>query len=71
MLGCYVVDYPKKQGVPVELMKHQCEVGLRWLQQGRIEGIIFLGNTVLDLGFESVEWTRQWIQQVGDTKLNR
>ena len=69
MLGCYVVDYPKKQGVPVELMKHQCEVGLRWLQQGRIEGIIFLGNTVLDLGFESTEWTRQWIQQVGDTKL--
>ena len=53
-----------------DLIKHQCEVGLRWLQAGRIEGIIFLGNTVLDLGFESAEWTRQWIQQVGDTELN-
>lgn len=69
MLGCYLVDYPKKQGVPVDLMKHQCEVGLRWLQQGRIEGIIFMGNTTMDLGFESVEWTRRWIQEVGDTKL--
>ena len=69
MLGCYLVDYPKKQGVPVDLMKHQCEVGLRWLKQGRIEGIIFMGNTTMDLGFESVEWTRRWIQQVGDTKL--
>jgi hypothetical protein len=69
MLGCYMVDYGKKQGVPVDLMKHQCEVGLRWLKEGRIEGIIFMGNTVVDLGFESVEWTRQWIQQVGDTKL--
>jgi len=69
MLGCYVVDYRNKRGMPVDLMKHQCEVGLRWLQAGRIEGIIFLGNTVLDLGFESAEWTRQWIQQVGDTKL--
>jgi hypothetical protein len=69
MLGCYMVDYPKKQGIPVDLMKHQCEVGLRWLQQGRIEGIVFMGNTTMDLGFESVEWTRRWIQQVGDTKL--
>lgn len=69
MLGCYVVDYRNKRGMPVDLMKHQCEVGLRWLQAGRIEGIIFLGNTVLDVGFESAEWTRQWIQQVGDTKL--
>lgn len=69
MLGCYVVDYGKKQGVPVSWMKHQCETGLRWLKQGRIEGIIFLGNTTMDLGFESVEWTRQWIQEVGDTNL--
>lgn len=69
MLGCYLVDYPKKQGIPVDLMKHQCEVGLRWLQQGRIEGIVFMGNTVMDVGFESVEWTRAWIQQMGDTKL--
>lgn len=69
MLGCYLVDYPKKQGVPVDLMKHQCEVGLRWLQEGRIEGIIFMGNTVMDLGFESVEWTRRWIAEVGDRKL--
>ena len=69
MLGCYLVDYRKKQGTPVDLMKLQCEAGLRWLREGRIEGLIFLGNTVLDLGYESAEWTRQWIQQVGDVKL--
>ncbi len=71
MLGCYLVDYHRKQGIPVDLMKHQCEVGLRWLQQGRIEGIIFMGNTVMDMGFESVEWTRHWIQQLGGTKLKK
>ncbi|MDD4870129.1 MAG: hypothetical protein PHR77_06180 [Kiritimatiellae bacterium] len=69
MLGCYVVSYKDKAGVPVDLMRHQCETGLRWLRQGRIEGIIFLGNTTMDLGFESVEWTRQWIARVGDQKL--
>lgn len=69
MLGCYVVDYGKKCGVPVQRMKQQCETGLQWLRAGRIEGIIFLGNTVMDLGFESVDWTRQWIEKVGGQQL--
>ncbi len=69
MLGCYLIDYDQKKGIPVDAMRLQCETGLRWLKQGRIEGMIFLGNTVMDLGFESVEWTRQWIRKVGDTKL--
>lgn len=69
ILGCYVVDYGRKQGTPVPLMKLQCETGLGWLRQRRIEGIVFLGNTTMDLGFESVEWTRKWIQTVGDLKL--
>ena len=69
MLGCYVVDYGQKKGIPVPLMKLQCETGLRWLREGRIEGMIFLGNTTMDLDFESVEWTRDWIQKVGDTRV--
>jgi hypothetical protein len=69
MLGCYVVDYGGKRGLPVELMKLQCETGLKWLRQGRIEGIIFLGNTTMDMGFESVEWARKWIEQIADTPL--
>jgi len=69
MLGCYLVDYGKKQGTPIPLMKLQCETGLRWLRERRIEGIVFLGNTTMDLGLESVEWTRQWIRQVRNTRL--
>jgi hypothetical protein len=69
MLGCYVVDYAKKQGIPLELMKFQCETGLRLLRARRIDGMIFLGNTAMDLGFESVDWARAWIQKVGDTEL--
>ncbi len=69
MLGCYLVDYGQKKGIPLDAMQLQGETGLRWLKQGRIDGMIFLGNTVMDLGFESVEWTRQWIRKVGDTRL--
>ena len=71
MLGCYLVDFGQQKGIPLEAMRLQCETGLRWLKQGRIEGMIFLGNTVMDMGFESVEWTRQWIRKVGDARLQR
>ena len=50
-------------------MKLQCETGLRLLREKRIEGMIFLGNTAMDLGFESVDWARAWIQKVGDGEL--
>jgi hypothetical protein len=69
MLGCYVVDYDEGASVPIPAMQQQCELGLRWLRDGRIEGIVFLGNTVMDLGFEAVDWTRDWIQKLGDKKL--
>jgi hypothetical protein len=69
LLGCYLWDYGAKAPMPVERMKMQCELALRWLQQKRLEGIIFLGNTTCDLDLESVEWTRQWIARVGDRTL--
>lgn len=69
MLGCYMFDYREKTPLPVSLMKLQCETGLRWLRQRRIDGIIFLANTVADFDFPSVEWTRRWIRSIGDETL--
>ena len=43
--------------------------GLEWLRQGRIEGMVFLASCICDMGLETVEWTRQWIAEVGDTPL--
>lgn len=64
-LGCYLWDFGASKPMPLELMKTQCELGRRWLEQGRIEGMIFLGSNVCDLELESVEWTRKWIADVG------
>jgi hypothetical protein len=69
VLGCYLWDYGRKAPMPLELMRHQCEVGLRWLRQGRLEGMIFLASCLCDLDLEAVEWTRDWIAQVGDEQL--
>lgn len=69
MAGIYVADYGTGRSRPVEEIKLQCETSLRWLRAGRIEGIIFLGNTAMDFDFDSVEWARAWIKQVADTEL--
>ena len=68
-LGCYFFDFSEKKPVPVSAMQFQCEMGLKWLHEGRIEGLVFLGNSVEDLGYECVDWTRDWIQKVGDTRV--
>ena len=69
VLGCYLWDYGDKRPLPVESMERQCRAGLRWLQEGRIEGMIFLASCICDLGLESVEWTRRWIAEVGHREL--
>jgi hypothetical protein len=50
-------------------MKKQCDLGLRWLMEGRIEGMIFLASPICDLELETVEWTRQWIARNGARPL--
>jgi len=70
MLGCYLYDYGGKQEMPLALMKKQCDLGRRWLDEGRIEGIIFLASCICDLGFEAVEWTRQWIRDNAARRLS-
>ncbi len=69
LLGCYMWGFGSGKPIPLDLMRHQCELGLQWLKQGKIEGMIFLATNICDLGLEAVEWTRQWIAQVGDQSL--
>jgi hypothetical protein len=69
VLGCYMWNYGEKQPMTVEQMEHQCDLGLRWLREGAIEGIIFLASCICDLGLEAVEWTREWVLEVGEEEL--
>jgi hypothetical protein len=61
MLGCYMWDYGNNRPMPLELMKRQCSLGLKWLEEGTVEGMIFLASCICDLGIETVEWTKRWI----------
>ena len=69
-LGCYLWDFcSPPHTIPIDLMEHQCELGLKWLRAGEIEGMIFLCNNIMDKNLKAVEWTREWITRVGDEKL--
>ncbi len=68
-LGLYLWDYPNKRPVPLELMQYQCQAALEWLRQGRIQEVVYLGNTVMDLDLPSAEWAREWVAQVGCERL--
>ncbi|MBM3890236.1 MAG: hypothetical protein FJ388_14070 [Verrucomicrobia bacterium] len=69
-LGLYIWDYHNGRPVPLELMQHQCDTGLKWLKAKRIHEMIFLANTVLDVGVPSAEFARQWIAKVGAQPLD-
>jgi hypothetical protein len=69
VLGCYLWDYHAETEIPLARMQRQCERGLEWLEAGRIGGLIFLASCICDLGLTTVDWTRQWIAQVGERPL--
>lgn len=69
MLGIYLYDFRNYHPVPLDKMKHQCEVGLKLLKEGKVDGLIFEANSVMGAGFETDEWVRNWIIEVADTEV--
>jgi len=81
-LGIYLWDYagidPAKKDdptykagkpVPLDLMEHQCSLGLKWLKEGRVSDMVILGIAGIDQGNPSAPWMREWIKKHGDEKL--
>jgi hypothetical protein len=64
ILGLYMYDYGEGKPMPLDLMRRQCEMALKWLREGRIAGIVFLSITDELL---ALEWTRKWIEGIKDS----
>lgn len=65
-LGLYMYDYGNGRRMPLDVHEQQCETALKLLHQNRIAGIIFL---TIKNDAEVVQWTADWIKQVGKQKL--
>jgi hypothetical protein len=64
-------SYVMGQPVPLDLMEHQCGLGLKWLKEGRVSDLVILGLAGIDQGIPSAKWMRDWIKRHGDQNLNR
>jgi len=64
MLGVYIYDFGGIQEMPMEPMKYQCEIALRWLQEGRVPGIIMLATCNSDLPYEAVKYANEWTGEI-------
>lgn len=63
-MGVYLWDFGNNRPMPMALLRRQCEQGLAWLREGRIEGMVFVASTICDLNLEAVEWVRGWIAEL-------
>lgn len=69
LLGIYMFDFPTGMPVPLELMEHQCELGLKLIREGRLDGMILEANSVMGVGLPSELWLRKWLDKVKMTEV--
>lgn len=69
LLGIYMWDFGDCRPVPMDAMEAQCRRALELLEAGRIDGMIFHTNCVVDLNLEAVEYARKFIAEVGGRPL--
>ncbi|MBQ3114604.1 MAG: hypothetical protein IJC06_00555 [Clostridia bacterium] len=68
-LGIYMFDFFNGRPLTDEQMEYQCELGLKWLKEGRLAGMIFEANSVMGVKFPSEKWLRKWIDKVKFTEV--
>jgi hypothetical protein len=69
ILGLYLYDFGEGRPLTQAQMASQLDSATDLLRDGHCEGLCLLASSVLDVGLESVEFTRSWLRQHGDEPL--
>lgn len=69
--GCYMWSFAEKKPISSELMKLQLDTYYKWIKEGKIDGIIFCHNYLVDLDIEAVHYTKQWIKDHAEEIISR
>jgi hypothetical protein len=62
VVGCYIRDYPAKEGVPLDLMRSQFETMLELKDRGKISGYSILAGCLIDMHPPQAEFIRGFIE---------
>ncbi|HOT36264.1 MAG TPA: hypothetical protein PLT86_06335 [Candidatus Latescibacteria bacterium] len=65
VVGLYFHDFGENRALSAREMAAQVESGVRLLEDGACAGLCFLSSSIMDIGLESVEWTKQWVRGLG------
>jgi|LFRM01.1.fsa_nt_gb hypothetical protein len=68
--GCYLWNYADQCAMPQDLLEYQLDIYNQWLRKGKLEGVIFCSNNVIDVGLESVATVKSWIHKHGHDVLD-
>lgn len=69
ILGLYLYDFSCNRPLSLENMERQVLAGVELLRKGECVGLCFLGSSVLDIGLETVDWTKRWVKAHGGDRL--
>ena len=69
LLGIYLFEFSTSTPTPIELMEHQCEIGLKYMKEGVLDGMIFECNAEMGVGMQSELWLREWIKKNKYTEI--
>jgi len=66
VVGLYFYDFGENRPMSSGQMREQLLTGLDLVASGDCEGLCFLSSSVMDVGLETVDWTRRWLADHGD-----
>ncbi len=69
VLGNYLYDFGDGAPLTRDQMTMQLDVSAELVRAGECEGLCLLGSPVMDIGLESIAWTKEWIQQNGSMEV--
>lgn len=61
--GCYFWDYGNSKPLSMDDMRLQLEQYEALYDEGIISGVIFCSNCIADIGLDTVEYTKKWIEE--------
>lgn len=69
MVGLYMWNYGECRPYTRAQMDFQFQKYFDLLMNKTIDGVIICSNCIADVGIEAVEWTKNWLNQIGDAEI--